>query len=270
MRRRTLLKRTATTTTALGFAGSAAASRTSSNAATLQSFSVIDRVYSDAESSASVSVDGTTITIEGTVAPVDRFVGALSPTVSLENGTLAFDVGYESREAARNRSRRRSKEVDGFTYTATVSVTDAPGVVETSYVDETSGFERFRGYESIETGPDWEFVIMGRDVTAKNNADITKSGSDVTVDGVIVGSSGCTTAVPDAVVVDDGIDSTERGRAEIDVTTRQSAGEDEVCTQALVGIDYRLAVEFDTNHYEVTVAHDGETTAVYPQVEAHD
>lgn len=268
MKRRTLLRRTATATTALGFAGSAAARRTANDTATLRSFGVSDLTDPDAESEASVSVDGTTVTVEGTVAPVERAVTNWSPSVSLADGTLRLDVEYESRESTDTRGRSRS--VDGFAYTATVSVTGDPDVVETTYVDGTSGFARFRGRDSVDAGPNWDFVIRNRDADAKNSADVNKDGSDVTVDGVIVGSSGCTTAVPDAAVVDDGIDSTERGIAEIDVTTRRSADENEVCTQGLIGIDYRLAVAFEKNHYEVSVAHDGDQTAVYPEVEAHD
>jgi hypothetical protein len=75
-------------------------------------------------------------------------------------------------------------------------------------------------------------------------------GSRVVVTGTVTGSDGCQTAVLDGV---------ERGGSALTVTvaTESDAGAGKVCSQALVGIEYRLSMALETPTESVTVVHRG-------------
>lgn len=96
------------------------------------------------------------------------------------------------------------------------------------------------------------FSIESTSASPGNEASVrfAESGSRVVVTGTITGSDGCQTAVLD------GIEMTDSG-LEATVATETDADAGAACSQALVGIEYRLAMTLETPPESVTVVHRG-------------
>ncbi|MHB9287010.1 hypothetical protein ACKVMT_08210 [Halobacteriales archaeon Cl-PHB] len=103
-------------------------------------------------------------------------------------------------------------------------------------------------FEIVDTGP------ASEDDRSANVTFETDSQS-VIVTGTIIGANGCTTARLGAVEFD-----REASEVSVDVVTKRKDGtEDKACTQALVGIDYTVTLQFDGGIPDsASVFHDGQ------------
>lgn len=96
------------------------------------------------------------------------------------------------------------------------------------------------------------FSVESTSASPGNEASVrfAEGGSRVVVTGTITGSDGCQTAVLDGITMtDSGLEAT--------VATETDADAGAACSQALVGIEYRLAMTLETPPESVTVVHRG-------------
>lgn len=138
----------------------------------------------------------------------------------------------------------------------TVAVVGPEG--ELARVDRGEATETPSGDNSVR---DSTFEVVERSGgSGESTAEVTFDDAEtrITVTGTIVGSDGCKTATLSDVTVDPAAD-----RATVSVATNNRPGtEGQVCTQALVAIDYEATVTFEgATPAEVAVVHDGEEVA---------
>jgi len=104
------------------------------------------------------------------------------------------------------------------------------------------------------------FTVTNTESSSAGSADASfdPETNTVTVTGTIVGNDGCTTAELGDASYDPATDTLS-----VDVvTTRRDGTEDQACTQALVGIDYEAAFEFEGGiAHSVSISHDGQGIA---------
>ena len=107
-----------------------------------------------------------------------------------------------------------------------------------------------------ETRHETRFEVLGVDESeAAESATVEFEDRTITVVGTVVGNNGCYTARLGGTTI-------EEGTLVVRVESYEDADEDEVCTQALVGIDYESVIEFDGEPPAVVrVEHNGETVA---------
>jgi hypothetical protein len=112
------------------------------------------------------------------------------------------------------------------------------------------------GEEEVPEVVDTEFEVVseGGGGEGDGEARVDIDGSVVEVEGSIVGRNGCYTARLDEAVV-------EEGTLVVRVEAYEDADEGEMCTQALVVVEYEARVELDGEVTEVRVEHDGEEVA---------
>ncbi|WP_049998227.1 hypothetical protein [Halococcus sediminicola] len=94
------------------------------------------------------------------------------------------------------------------------------------------------------------FSVESTSASPGNEASVrfADGGSRVVVTGTITGSDGCQTAVLDGITMtDSGLEAT--------VATETDADAGAACSQALVGIEYRLSMTLETPPESVTVVH---------------
>lgn len=97
-----------------------------------------------------------------------------------------------------------------------------------------------------------EFTVRETDAPVGDEARVSfeDEGRNVVITGTITGKNGCQTAVLDSVQM-------EGSTLTVTVATKEEAGTDAVCSQALIGITYRLAVTLETPPQSVRVVHRG-------------
>jgi hypothetical protein len=106
------------------------------------------------------------------------------------------------------------------------------------------GEPSFQVHERNETGDE--------DLVGSATVVFDADGPTVTVEGQIIGTDGCSTAVLDAATYDAGADELQ-----VTVATRRATDAGDVCTQPLMAIDYTAGIEFDGGlPGRVEVAHD--------------
>lgn len=111
------------------------------------------------------------------------------------------------------------------------------------------------GTSVSDTSFEVESVTSG---TGDGDASVTFEEGAVRVDGTASGNNGCYTARLGGVSYDE-----EEDRVTVNVETFEDRDEDEMCTEALVGIDYSATAEFDGGlPSSVEVRHDDETVIV--------
>ena len=138
--------------------------------------------------------------------------------------------------------------------TETRAATEIQTATETTSAERTAsenGTETARG-TTVAGVTSREFTVENANGTPGNEASVRfeTGGSRVVVTGTITGSDGCQTAVLDSVQAGD-------SGLQITVATERDAGASAVCSQALVGIEYRLVVTLETPPASVRVVHRG-------------
>ncbi|WP_331235062.1 hypothetical protein [Natronorarus salvus] len=101
---------------------------------------------------------------------------------------------------------------------------------------------------------EFEVVSKGGGGEGDGEARIEREGESVRVQGSIVGWNGCYTARLEEAVV-------ENGTLVVRVEAYEDAEEGEMCTQALVVIEYEVRIELAGEVTGVRVEHDGEAVA---------
>lgn len=142
----------------------------------------------------------------------------------------------------------------------TVDATDDDRV--TTDIDTGTGVETGTGTAATTDGTgdapaiDRTFTVRGRDGQPGNEAQVAfeNGGTRVVVTGTITGKDGCQTAVLDSIRLDDSTLTVTVG-----TESEAGAGAGAVCSQALVGIDYRLVATLERPPVSVGVVHRGAT-----------
>jgi len=124
---------------------------------------------------------------------------------------------------------------------------------ESTESDDGNGEREDREDPSV-VDTEFEVVSEGSGGEDDGEARVDIDGETVRVEGSIVGRNGCYTARLEEAVVED-------GTLVVRVEAYEDAEEGEMCTQALVVIEYEARVDLDGEPSEVRVEHDGEAVA---------
>ena len=174
---------------------------------------------------------------DGTATPAEP---TGEPSATRGATTTATD-----RRTSTARTEPETRTEPGSTKTAAPTATEN---VENG-TDTTAGTDTTGGAAGVTSQ---SFSVESTSASPGNEASVrfAEGGSRVVVTGTITGSDGCQTAVLD------GIEMTDSG-LEATVATETDADAGAACSQALVGIEYRLATTLETPPESVTVVHRG-------------
>lgn len=115
--------------------------------------------------------------------------------------------------------------------------------------DDPADSKNDDGHEDIR---ETHFEVLGDDFEFDISASVTFDSDTVTVRGTIQGTNTCYTAKLDEVTI-------ENRTLLVNVESSEEPDEGEVCGEAIIGIDYKVVIEFDGDPpTEVTVKHDGQ------------
>ena len=174
-------------------------------------------------------------------------------------GCLGDGSGAETGEATESTAGGTETDVGETAETAadsdgpTTETETESGPTETEAGETGTAVRTDRGTTAGTDSPDGrEFAVTGTEGQAVNEANVAfaNGGSRVVVTGTITGKNGCRTAVLDSV-------RTEGPTLTVTVSTREDPESGDVCSQALVGIGYRLVVTPETPPQSVRVVHRG-------------
>ncbi|MFW6436566.1 MAG: hypothetical protein ACOCYZ_02920 [Halococcoides sp.] len=193
-----------------------------------------DPASEDTEDRASISVDGSTVTIEGGFVTGEPCV---DPTIdaSVGDGTLSVSIGGKRRDGGCD------EVVSLIEYRATVDLESAPETVRVSHAESWRSFtERWEATES-----DVETTIQktGESATATDDARIAVGQHVVAVEGTIVAPAG--------QCYDPTVAADTDGQQVIVTVGLEKVGE--VCTQALSGVEYEARIAVPGTPDEVVV-----------------
>lgn len=143
------------------------------------------------------------------------------------------------------------------TVTAITLLSGCSGEMDTGYGNKTDDQEHDQPNESERTPKmtiaDTTFeVISTENGTGEENVVIDTNGKTVHIEGTITGQNGCYTADLSSVI-------TEGEDLRVQIESYENSDEDELCTEALIGIEYRTKVILSAVPTTVTVEHNGQT-----------
>jgi hypothetical protein len=157
---------------------------------------------------------------------------------------------------AETSARESETRTDSGTRTRTKTAHEPTATTEPTSTERTDDRDETDTTGGVAGITSRNFTVESTTASPDNEASVrfAEGGSRVVVTGTIAGSDGCQTAVLDSVEPSD-------SGLEVTVATENDAGAGAVCSQALVGIEYRLVMTVETPPESVRVVHRGGSDA---------